>query len=605
MPTGKRRAPCGPEGEGEGEVTAAATQLIVTGRVLDAWARVLGPEMASLLARGLLVRPRGAHGASGIRTIRKVQRTSAGRGGVDEARWTVLYNSGRKEEGGGATGKVTLSVSRTKESVMDVHATELSPLLLACEPRALVVQWNLLRSVLERVALDRLGGRHAFVKGEMWGAAHTQHQVWVLLREWVPGHRGLGDGSYYTWLRVTKLTPGARQGTVELAPSRSGARAYDETSPDLTALRAVRECAGRPGGHEDDGPRGLSLELVRASTLLRADLAGAGAREVVHRYTAPRAGDGRCTHGALFPRRVTAEAAYLPPPTDLQSSVQLHVVDLDQLRAGGRDFLREEFRVPLAARWPVDGLTVPGEDGHLLGGLQAVPERAWRSWLPLGAGGPSRPARVHGDRFGPCPAEAGGVEEDDEGPPDQEPNYTLHAAVKGRFRALAHASELLGRLRATLCPARRGNWARVFHGTDETSAEAIVLSGQFARPTCKETLACQEGRCKCQMLGFGVYFADRAKASRFARARGKEKGTRGVVIEVLADLGHSKRALPTPCPCGCGTPFTDHRGRWYDLEGFDSLFVADGSRPAASEAEVCIVDPRRVRVVGAEALADA
>jgi len=103
------------------------------------------------------------------------------------------------------------------------------------------------------------------------------------------------------------------------------------------------------------------------------------------------------------------------------------------------------------------------------------------------------------------------------------------------------------------------------------------------------------------MEGFGVYFGRHAKAMKFATRRAEYDEARGCSIGAIivadVDLGYCKHATDEPCPCGCGMKYVDHLGSWYSRDGFNSLYVADGSMPASATAEWCIADPTRINIV--------
>ena len=111
----------------------------------------------------------------------------------------------------------------------------------------------------------------------------------------------------------------------------------------------------------------------------------------------------------------------------------------------------------------------------------------------------------------------------------------------------------------------------------------------------------QRGDCQCQMLGFGVYFAERRKALEFAIKKAQLMPFTGTVCGALlvcrVDLGHMKTAKRVPCPHGCGKDYVDHIGAWYAWEGYDSLYVHDNSPPATYEREWCVADPARIEIV--------
>ena len=115
----------------------------------------------------------------------------------------------------------------------------------------------------------------------------------------------------------------------------------------------------------------------------------------------------------------------------------------------------------------------------------------------------------------------------------------------------------------TIVPSRVGNVVTLYHGTQPSLVPSILKNGLW-RATCKVKSSCQvccltfffcflsalcrylylrpcvipssyQRQCECQMLGFGVYFAERDKAKRYAElAKEPVPGTdyfEGAVVE--------------------------------------------------------------------------
>lgn len=78
--------------------------------------------------------------------------------------------------------------------------------------------------------------------------------------------------------------------------------------------------------------------------------------------------------------------------------------------------------------------------------------------------------------------------------------------------------QCLKRHASKLIPRRKGNIGMLFHGTSPAAARAIAKTGML-RPQCRRRAACFRGKCECQMLAFGAYFAELDKAKQFARRR--------------------------------------------------------------------------------------
>jgi hypothetical protein len=73
----------------------------------------------------------------------------------------------------------------------------------------------------------------------------------------------------------------------------------------------------------------------------------------------------------------------------------------------------------------------------------------------------------------------------------------------------------------------------------------------------------------------------------------------GVVLLCDVALGRCKVQPPSrdvAYPSLRDTVYTDHTGRWYAWEGYDSVHLLDGSAPVARLAEWCVSDPMRARV---------
>ena len=172
----------------------------------------------------------------------------------------------------------------------------------------------------------------------------------------------------------------------------------------------------------------------------------------------------------------------------------------------------------------------------------------------------------------------------------------------GTKDATLHRALAAANFAVDLAPQRQQKPQEMFHGTSASAAELIQKQG-FKRPKCRLTPLCLNGRCQCQMLGFGVYFATKEKAMEFAakRAEKAENGDpRGGLLRCEVDLGHCKAISPSQpqkCPCGCGKLHVDHLGAWYGWHGFDSVFVPDNCQPIATLREWCVADPRRIKVV--------
>jgi hypothetical protein len=127
---------------------------------------------------------------------------------------------------------------------------------------------------------------------------------------------------------------------------------------------------------------------------------------------------------------------------------------------------------------------------------------------------------------------------------------------------------------------------------------AKVEAEGFRRAECRLLERCRAGACDDQMLGFGVYFGEAAKARDFALKRAVWDEGRGAAVGAVVcgvvDLGHVALATSALCPDGCGLAFVDHRGSWYVRGGADALFLRDGSLPAARTREWAVTDPARV-----------
>lgn len=148
----------------------------------------------------------------------------------------------------------------------------------------------------------------------------------------------------------------------------------------------------------------------------------------------------------------------------------------------------------------------------------------------------------------------------------------------------------------------------LYHGTSNTFASVITSEGGPRRPLCRLIPhKCAFGLCDCQMNGFGVYLADRDKATMYALRSGnrdaRDPSHSGAVLRFSVDVGVLAVSTPAPCPCGCARPFLDHHGSWYASGGCDTLYVRDNSWPATNTAEWTVADPARVRLDGLERVA--
>jgi hypothetical protein len=92
--------------------------------------------------------------------------------------------------------------------------------------------------------------------------------------------------------------------------------------------------------------------------------------------------------------------------------------------------------------------------------------------------------------------------------------------------------------------------------------------------------------------GVEVHGLDAGRAGR--------AGGLGALLSVRADLGRCKLAPRRLDPSGVyharDSTFCDHAGLWHAAEGFDALYLRDGSQPASATAEWCVADPRRLAV---------
>ena len=135
----------------------------------------------------------------------------------------------------------------------------------------------------------------------------------------------------------------------------------------------------------------------------------------------------------------------------------------------------------------------------------------------------------------------------------------------------------------------------LYHGTSLEGLKGILASG-FARPTCKKRKECEEGVCKCHMMGRCFYFAGFGKAFRHAKKSSFwEEREQGAVIRVAIDPGRWRVQPKLPCSCPCKKPYVDHKGLW--MQSFDGLFLEDNSLPAVRTNEWCIKSSTQIQVL--------
>ena len=116
----------------------------------------------------------------------------------------------------------------------------------------------------------------------------------------------------------------------------------------------------------------------------------------------------------------------------------------------------------------------------------------------------------------------------------------------------------------------------LYHGTNGAAAMHIPHHGFLA--TARQA-----------MLGTGIYLGRWDKAEDFAKhdAENELRHEPGVVLRCLLFPGATMTMTADMiCECGCGRPFADHNG--VRGRGFHTVFLPDGSRPAASSAEWCV-----------------
>ncbi len=254
----------------------------------------------------------------------------------------------------------------------------------------------------------------------------------------------------------------------------------------------------------------------------------------------------------------------------------------------------------------------------------------WPSLLQAGSGPPSPSAHANAAGSDPARGPGGGADApDSEAEHDGRPVFAADSrpADAASYRGvpflpiLGHALAAWRGSATTVVLPRSGSTVRLFHGTAPSLALA-VLAGGFKRPACRFNPPCKRAAqvaaeagaagkalavprgCECQMMGFGVYLARRAKAFSYAARRAEPLpsgaaggGNVGAVIECEVDLGCTHHAIAETCACGCGRVFSDHHGIWYSRRGCDSVFLDDGSMPATATAEWAVADPARVRPV--------
>ncbi len=205
--------------------------------------------------------------------------------------------------------------------------------------------------------------------------------------------------------------------------------------------------------------------------------------------------------------------------------------------------------------------------------------------------------------------------------------------IKTQVRSMLQQPCLLGHTALGGGAAGRRNAAPLYHGCS-VSAAACIVSGGFRRPVCRALARCRDGVCFCQMHGMGVYFARADKALSFGKRRAQPLGDAtggistqdidalkgacsssnvefvdlrpqpgagplGAVLLCQVDLGRCKVQMHTrdrAYPELPGTEYTDHTGRWYAWEGYDSVHLLDGSAPVARLAEWCVSDPGRITI---------
>jgi hypothetical protein len=132
-----------------------------------------------------------------------------------------------------------------------------------------------------------------------------------------------------------------------------------------------------------------------------------------------------------------------------------------------------------------------------------------------------------------------------------------------------------------------------YHGTTAKNAHSIMAHG-FRPSQC--TLMCDPKKCKCTMLGRGVYLGHYDKASDFCfhDVNNVPRSEPGLVIRCMTRM---KRVgvFRGKCAC-CGRMGADHHGTWQS--SYDSLVVPAKAMSETSRPEVCVADVRNIYATG-------
>ena len=388
----------------------------------------------------------------------------------------------------------------------------------------------------------------------------------------------------------------------------------DEYQPLRTALAALRMGPLGPG---------LSLEHVRGAVLQQLDIGSSAS----HAAVATAAGDATSSHCASGSKGVPLLSPARHAVVPYAGETQLFVIDADALAAAATSVVeRDAANDGAILRWLQrcthrgDAVWVSETELALLvrrgtrDGTSAMsnlppmlPEVA--AMLSLVSQPPSLPPAPPADDDGDAvrhvceallAAAAEGVDPGLEFPGVHPPWPVIRVSTTPSQRMSADAT-MSSPWAASLFPARHGHAVvTLFHGTSTDTAAALVKDG-FRRPLCRLLPRCALAACDCQMEGFAVYFAGRAKATEYALRRAAVSGARvAALIAVSVDLGRLALARRRPCPCGCGRLFLDHAGSWYTRHGADALYVRDGSMPATRVREWAVADPARCSVLRVE-----
>ncbi|KAA0148481.1 hypothetical protein FNF29_06698 [Cafeteria roenbergensis] len=469
-----------------------------------------------------------------------------------------------------------------------------------------------------------------------------------------------GVHSFLLQHRAAEGSPG------KLYPAMATAAPIDGAEPEATAARAVRQFLGGEA-RGDELAAGVTAEAIAAAVVEHRELVGRlgtpafEARQAVPvRQASPDALVAIASAGAV----ADVKRPVAPFGRAFGGATHFFVVDIDALVRSGavaegwgrRPFggiaALDRMRSAVSAL-PRSAVSHPFPPRSILAADEeeaaavtaAVPAAVavisrrqarglnpgdWPSLLQAGSGPPSPSAHANAAGSDPARGPGGGADApDSEAEHDGRPVFAADSrpADAASYRGvpflpiLGHALAAWRGSATTVVLPRSGSTVRLFHGTAPSLALA-VLAGGFKRPACRFNPPCKRAAqvaaeagaagkalavprgCECQMMGFGVYLARRAKAFSYAARRAEPLpsgaaggGNVGAVIECEVDLGCTHHAIAETCACGCGRVFSDHHGIWYSRRGCDSVFLDDGSMPATATAEWAVADPARVRPV--------